>query len=208
LAQGLLVGGLATGEWPFGAHVNAPTTRALVDERRSRIQPVHEFEPAVADAFRRAGMKVISNVPRGHAHLGTSVRREIDAIAADVHRRVVWVVEAKDLLEVFDAHRISDRLTKYLGDGGIQDRILERVYDINAGMRPVLEKLNCLYDSDWRAEGILVTRLPDPVSFDRRLRIATATLADVARPFKPRNAPPTATRQFVSNRGAKRRRRA
>lgn len=73
------------------------------------------FEREVADAARSFGCWVIENLrPEDARALGLPLTGEVDVLAADPSRCLVWVLEAKDAAEKYTVEQISVSLDQFL----------------------------------------------------------------------------------------------
>jgi hypothetical protein len=164
---------------------DGPLKRAL-DHRRNRIRPIEGFESDVSDRLAAIGMPHACSVTESTVHpstvLGVAIRREIDAVVIDEARRLVWVVEAKDLAFPFAAKKVPYELAKYFDPGGHQDKLREKCEDVRAAPETVARHLGASDpDGQWLVDGVFVTREPSPASCDDRAQFRFVMLSELDR---------------------------
>ena len=182
-----------TGSWPV--RMDGPAARPFVshmESRRSRTRPFTDFERLVFDEIRATsfGDHVVRNVQTGQNALRRigiplEFNTEIDAVAADPRRGILWVVSAKDSEQVQTEAQIKNQLKAFYG--GNRDSIGARCHvatlrqQVDA-LRPhaatIAAALGVAAErGPWHTRGIFVTRIPSPAAADRRL-IFPVVLAD------------------------------
>ena len=195
VSQTVLVARIIEGNWyeELGES-DTPLQRAL-DHRRNRVRPVEGFESDVNSRLAAIGFPYSSNVPKSRWHpsrvLGVPTRREIDAVVLDEARRIIWVVEAKDLAFPYAAKRVRSELGAYYGAEGHQHKLQEKCEDLRAEPETVARRLGATEpDGQWSVEGVFVTREPSPAGYDDRADFKFVTLSDLGRFLHPNAASP------------------
>jgi hypothetical protein len=103
--------------------------------------------------------------------------REIDVIAADPERRLLWVISAKDAAQVHENSQVKVQLGQFYGGnrdtigGKSHVAVLHQTIRFLAPHAATVAKHLGTADvakQPWRARGLFVTRIPSPAAADRR----------------------------------------
>ena len=205
-AQGFIVSyakAVLNGAWP--AELSDPRAEEFVAhllKRRTKLRPIADFETAV---YARAvevldSRYVVRNVePKdSEAVLGFSIDAEIDCVAIDVLRSIVWVVSAKDAEQALTSSQVKNQLRRFYG--GNRERMGSRSYvarlhkNVAITRRHMSELLTKFgldnRDHAWQVRGAFVTRLPAVAAADSRRAYPILTLSELANYLS--NPPPCA----------------
>jgi hypothetical protein len=127
-------------------------TRVLEDETHGRLEAM--------------GFRVRSRVKPHDAHLLglPSLPGEVDHVAAYPAGNVIWVIDDKDLAEVYMPAEIAAGVAKFYGSGGEVDKLRAKVAAVAADSIVVGAALGV--DGRLRdVKGLFVTRRPAPAAF-------------------------------------------
>lgn len=143
--------------------------------------------PAAARAHVAANVE-----PRAAAaRIGVAISREIDVLAADPDRHLLWVISAKDAEQVLEDAQLKNQLGHFYGGnrdtiGGTSHvAVLHRmVQSLAPHAATVAEHLGVPDPADrpWSVRGLFVTRVPSPAAADRR-RTYPVVLLDALRGY-------------------------
>jgi hypothetical protein len=138
-----------------------------------RDQRNRELERLVARKFKQVTPLVRANVKKAKV-LGLTVDEwgnvgEIDCLAVDAPRRVVWVAEAKDLFMPFSPATMRRSYEKYFEpEKGYVTKLLKKTAMIERHLSKVLRAFECdALDGEWRVLPVMVTRRVEPSGFAR-----------------------------------------
>lgn len=161
---------LLDGEWPFDK-ASAPTVVSAIRKRRQRQRPIDEFETEVPAALAKLGMATWTNLqPSADGSgnpLGLVLRNEIDVVAVDAEREVIWVVEVKDLTRCWTGQACATRIAKYVNE--FVPKLEQKRDDLKAGLPHLVDIIGGQPDQ-WSVQTCFITRYRDPAHFDTRVR--------------------------------------
>ena len=168
-----------SGSWPFPLP-EGPFASNL-RSRRSRIRPRHDFERRVKLEVQacRFGVFSAATIEPVHAprRLGVVIAGEIDAVAADPERLILWIISAKDAEQALSVSQVRNQLKEFYGGdkrhlGGkshvaVLHRHVTSLHDQAATVARTLGVAPPVPDS-WQVRGLFVIRVPGPAAADRR----------------------------------------
>jgi hypothetical protein len=165
---------------PWPQDDNAPIVRQILDDERKRRNAALEEE--VGHALHGAGFLVKVRVKKPSTiGLVTLSGGEIDAIAIDVSRSCIWVVEVKDPFEPFAPMEIARSIHRFHGREGWVAKLLKKVDDVSRDPMAVALALGVTTVQDWCVRGIVVTRRPVHAAFVAGSAVSFTTLPQCAR---------------------------
>ncbi len=127
-------------------------TRILEDETHQRLQAM--------------GFRVRSRVKPHDAHLLglPSLPGEVDHVAAHPEGNIIWVIDNKDLAEVYTPAEIARGVATFYGRGGEVGKLLAKAAAVTADVTSVGTALG-LDGRQREVKGLFVTRRPVPAAF-------------------------------------------
>ncbi len=181
-----------SGSWPYELTDTAMAPFiSYLQSRRDRIRPRYDFEQRVITEIQRSnlGHHWAANIEPAESEqrIGVATNWEIDAIAVDDQRCIIWVVSAKDPAQVLSARQVKNQLKDFYG--GSRDRIARSSSTATLHFQVKLLEKNAaavaagLGVSDrgqrWETRGIFVTRIPCPAAADRRKTYPIVLLSEL-----------------------------
>jgi len=141
-----------------------------------------ELEAEVAQVIGGCGLVYRARVDnRKPAVIGlTKLSGEIDVLAADSLRKILYVIEVKDISPAFSPHQIAKRVEAFHGSRGYVDRLLEKAADISRDPLAVVASLGLKATGTWKVKPLMVTRWQEPAAFVRRTRVPFLTARQLA----------------------------
>ncbi|WP_166133931.1 hypothetical protein [Nocardioides ochotonae] len=121
---------LLIADWPATSKHRKETIPAFEEAlRAAKAQRGKRFEEQIAARLDSAG---VPNASINHkARCGqTTMRREIDHLAVDVHRKILWILEDKDLVHEGTLLSIRSTLDEFLQPKGYLSKLLMSVEDV------------------------------------------------------------------------------
>jgi hypothetical protein len=132
------------------------------------------LEDEAADVLERHGLKVRKRVKKPQVLGLASLSGEIDCVAIDEQRGMIWVLEVKDPEEVFSAADISRSIRRFYEPKGWLDKLAAKVAEVERAPMNVAQALGARGDV-WLVRAAVVTRRPVPAGHrhERRFRFTT-----------------------------------
>ena len=129
--------------------------------------------------MRERGFVVRSRIKAHHAHtIGLpSLPGEIDHIAVDPEGDTMWVIDDKDLAEVFTPAEMARAVHQFSKPKGEFAKLQSKVDAVKAGCSAVADTLRVSPPSLVR--GLFVTRRPSPAAYTLQPPFAFVTLAEL-----------------------------
>ena len=101
---------------------------------------------------------------------GLKLRNEIDLVAADESRHIIWVVSVKDPMDSYASRRMGNICSEFFGDRdpqkNYQNKLRKMVEDIGHQKDAAAAWCGALRVDDWTVRGAFVTRTLCPAAFD------------------------------------------
>jgi hypothetical protein len=178
LSAGVYLTYLSSGSWPGpegDKRHDTPFRRALKVIEDSRNV---DFEKLLVKEMQRHGCVATHSVARLD---GVSFRGDIDCLAISRNGDTIWVIEAKDPIDVASPSQIRSQLTNF---AAYWEKHSARVavIDTPAGRRAVSTRLGVTLAPQCTIRSFLVTRRPSPVNYfstRKREMIELATLSAI-----------------------------
>ncbi|WP_143086643.1 hypothetical protein [Lentzea flaviverrucosa] len=163
--------------WPTSRLERYPRLRSALDQ--VRLQRTRVLEDEVDEWLREHGFIVRSRIKAHHAHtIGLpSLPGEIDHIAMHPDSDTMWVIDDKDLAEVFTSAEIARSVHQFSKPKGEFAKLQSKVDAVAAGSSAVAASLRVPPPRVVR--GIFVTRRPSPVAYALQSPIAFVTLGEL-----------------------------
>lgn len=162
LFQGYLAEGRCI--WP-NAGLSETLREALEQFRAERNR---ELERSVAEQFRHVTPLLKTNVKKPRVLGLTELYGEVDLVAVDQGRRIIWVVEAKDLFIPFSASALRSSYQKFFEKPNYVGKLVKKVASIEAKPTAVAVALGAADpDGPRRVRPLMATRRIEPASFVR-----------------------------------------
>lgn len=192
-----------SGSWPFP--LTSESDRALashLQRRRSTLRPIADFESRVRAevSLSTLGRHCAFNIEPHESlkQLGVSIEGEIDAVAVDPARQIIWIISAKDSQQVLTRRQVRNQLDEFYGGtrGHVSDVshtgvVTQRIAEISNAPELVANRLGAPSTADsrpWAVRGLFVTRIVSPAAADRRARYPVLLLSRLRRHLN--NPPP------------------
>ena len=166
--------------WPL-ASMSPHFQQALQVFREKRNRAL---EDDVAEQFRQVTQHVRVRIKKAKV-LGLTRKiwgnNEIDVIALEVARRILWVVEAKDLFVPFAPATLRRSYEKYFEPGkGYVEKLLTKATIVSRNRKEILRALGVEEDGTaWRVVPIMVTRRVEPGGFARAAPVRFCAIGDL-----------------------------
>ena len=165
--QQLLVTYLSEGRLPWPSRPRA-VARSLEELRQQRNK---SFESDVADVARAAGLIVVPNVEAkrlrsaGLPQQVASRIGQVDVLAIDATRSVIWVLEAKDLQSVYGPVELAGNIRKFHGPKGFVPRLQLKLASLepHAGLLAAIGERST--STPWTLHAAIVTQQVEPAAF-------------------------------------------
>ncbi|MBZ0089749.1 MAG: hypothetical protein K8H90_05150 [Thermoanaerobaculia bacterium] len=154
--------------------------RALSSYRSKRNL---ELEREVLQVARTAGLRAWERLKKPKTIGLKALPGEIDVLAIDEARGLIWVIEAKDPFEAFSSAQIrslSDDFHDDSGDHRYVSKLIAKAEAIRGGIPLVTEKLAVSSAARWEVRSLIVTRYVVAAAFVRRPRVTFTTLEGLA----------------------------
>ena len=166
--------------WPL-VSMSPQFQQALQVFRQKRNRAL---EDDVAEQFRQVTQHVRVRVKKAKA-LGLTLKiwgnNEIDVIALEMTRRILWVAEAKDLFIPFAPATLRRSYEKYFEPGkGYVEKLLAKAAIVGRNKKEILRALGVEEDcTAWRVVPIMVTRHVEPGGFARTAPVHFCAVGDL-----------------------------
>ncbi|MEU7525106.1 hypothetical protein AB0A74_05185 [Saccharothrix sp. NPDC042600] len=175
VTSGYLTDGLLP--WPTSRLDRCPTVRRAIDQ--VRLQRTRLLEDQVDERLRDMGFVVRSRIKPHHAHtIGlASLPGEIDHIAMHPDNGVLWVIDDKDLAEVFTPAEIARAVRQFYDPKkGEVGKLQAKVDTVAADCAAVADAFGVPMPTS--VQGLFVTRRPSPAAFVPRPLMTFVTLEE------------------------------
>lgn len=136
--------------------------KALEQYRSDRNR---ELEDDVAALVSDEGLPYKVRVKKASVLGLSSLYGEIDVIVADETRRILWVLEVKDLAESFSVAEISRAIRAFFDPDAFLSKLDRKVEDVRRDIDAAVTKMLGHPENDWKVRGAVVTRRPVPAAF-------------------------------------------
>lgn len=177
----IFLGYLSDGRLPWPNHSLEPVlVQALAQYRKSRND---QLEHEVVLSLRKAGLRVLPKVkkPKVLNIPAADWAGEIDALAIDDVRHLIWVIEVKDPYQPFSPAQIKGLISDFHEKGGYVEKLLLKTAAIAKYQQSVETALKCNSNARWSVQPLMVTRRPVPAAFIENLRVPFLTLDHLSR---------------------------
>jgi hypothetical protein len=176
------------GTWPWALDTSDRAQKALDNALKRRKDHAvdglgRQLEHEVADRLSRiVGLRVIKNIG---TRARPRVRAEIDVLAADERRRLLWVLSCKDSLPLLSTTNINTITRRFFGSkyGSHQATLQAAMEDVRVDPAGFAQLAGITEPAGpWRVRGAFVTRTLSPAAYDSRWEpsLAFLRLCDVA----------------------------
>jgi hypothetical protein len=165
--------------WPDAALPDV-VRRALNSYRSQRNL---ELEGEVLQITRSARLRAWGRVKKPKTIGLTELPGEIDVLAVDEARGLMWVIEAKDPFETFSSAQMRSLIDDFHDDAGDHRyvaKLMAKTEVVRRGVSLVTSALGVSSATPWEVRALMVTRRVVAAAFVRRPRVTFTTLEQLA----------------------------
>ena len=154
-----------------------PSVVAALEKARQQRQ--RKFEEDCAATIDGLPLITITRLRENRArkHGIAYLSGEIDLLAIDPSRSIIFVIEAKDPFVPLSARSLSRQIAQFHDSDGYVDKLNRKVKDIEASATSLAANKNVARPKrNWRVVGVMVTRHITPAAYYRGCRVLFCTV--------------------------------